>query len=140
MTRFAYISALMLFVLVGCSKKDEYVSPYKELEKFPAPVVRADAPASAAVNLVTPIDVYYIVNSGCGGFGRFEESGTGFERTIKVYPKYRDGMCTADLPTRKETYEFKPTVKGTYTLQFYYQPEEYMTKTIVVGDLATIGE
>ena len=139
MTRLAYISALMLFVLVGCSKKDEYVSPYKELEKFPAPVVRVDAPASAVVNVVTPIEVFFAVNSGCGGFGRFEETGTGLERTIKVFPKYRDGMCTTDLPTRQKTFEFKPTVKGTYTLRFYYQPNEYITKTILVGDMATIG-
>ncbi|MBC5775205.1 hypothetical protein H8S95_14090 [Pontibacter sp. KCTC 32443] len=140
MTRLFFACTLLVTLLMGCSQKEDEVNPFAALEKFPAPIVKVDAPTNAAVGVVTPIEVYFVVNSGCGYFGSFEVEGSGTEQIIKVYAKYRNTICTQDLPTRQQTFEFKPTVKGTYTLQFYYQPDEYITKTIVVGDVATIGQ
>ena len=140
MIRVAFLFALLLFSAFSCSKEEEYVDP---LERFPAPIVEVDAPATAIVGVITPIDVHYVVNNGCGYFGRFETEGTGYEQEIRVFPKYRPNICTQALVTLKERYEFKPAAKGTYTLRFYYlpdKPEEYITKTIVVGDVATIGQ
>jgi hypothetical protein len=141
MVRAALLLAFFLFSAFSCSKEEEVFSD--PLERFPAPIVQVDAPATAVVNEITPIEVHFVVNNGCGYFGRFETKGTGYEQEIRVYPKYRPNICHQALVTLKETYEFEPTTKGTYTLRFYYlpdKPEEYITKTIVVGDVASIGQ
>ncbi|MEJ8757381.1 hypothetical protein WG947_10260 [Pontibacter sp. H259] len=134
MIRLTFIFALLLFSAFSCSKEEESTAPVNPLEEIPAYVSRVNAPATATVGVFTPIEVYFVVNDGCGYFGSFETEGTGTEQTIKVYAKYRPNICTQALVTLKQTYEFKPVVAGTYTLRFYQEPEKYITKTIVVSN------
>ena len=132
MTRTVFLLALLVFSAFSCSKEKDQVTP---LEEFPAIVTQVEAPETAIVGSTVPIKVYFRVNNGCGEFNFFEVDEPGYAiHTIKVFPKYREGFCTLDLPTREVTYEFKPTNPGTYTLKFFAGfPEEYIIKAIVVN-------
>jgi hypothetical protein len=132
MARLLCIFSLLLFSAFSCSKdKEETADP---LEKFPAPVLRVEAPAAATIGETVTLDVYFVVNNGCGEFGSFDVAITGNQQTIKVFPKYREGICTMDLPTRQAAYTFKPGANGTYTFRFWSGLEdEFITKTIVVA-------
>lgn len=132
MIRITFSLALLLFSAFSCAHEE--VATSKPLDAIPAYIAQVDAPATAAVGEVVPIEVAFVVNNGCGYFGRFETIGTGADRTIKVYASYRDGPCFQALVTLKQKYEFKPTVKGTYFLRFYVEPDKYISTVISVGE------
>lgn len=132
MVRTAFLFALLLFSAFSCA--DDEVEPVNPLEDYPSYISKVEAPETATVGSTVPITIYFTVNNGCGLFGSFEVEKKSDVTYIKVYPKYREGFCTMDLPTRQVVYEFKPTAAGTYTLKFLpVYPDLIITKTIVVS-------
>jgi hypothetical protein len=102
-------------LLIGCDKKNKNPN----CEKFEqVPVVEVDAPLSGTINHDIPVGVTFVVFSGCGQFGRFEESVEKNLVRINLIAKYSGCICTADIPMRKTTYHFKTSTPGVYILQF----------------------
>ncbi|MFD2513625.1 hypothetical protein ACFSRY_07085 [Pontibacter locisalis] len=132
MARYTFLLVLIVvFSLLGCSKEDD--EPVNSLEEHPSYISRVDTPESAIVGSTVPITIYFTVNNGCGQFGSFKVEKKNDATYIEVYPKYREGFCTMDLPTRQVIYEFKPEAPGTYTFKFLpVYPDQVITKTIEV--------
>ena len=79
------------------------------------------------------LEVLFPVINGCGQFNRFIETSEGKTLTLEVEAIYKGCMCTMDIPTRKATYTFKPSEKGTYTLRFKSADTGYLEKIITVN-------
>jgi hypothetical protein len=105
----------IVVLLIECDKKNKNPN----CEKFEqVPVVEADAPISGMINQDIPVKVSFVVFSGCGQFGRFEESVEKNLVRINTIAKYSGCICTADIPMRKTTYHFRTSTPGVYILQF----------------------
>lgn len=126
-----FIFALLLSVIFfGCSKDDEAALT---LADFPVPVEKVEAgETDVSVGETVAITVTFVVNNGCGQFGRFEEQKSGTTTIVKVYPFYREGYCTQALMPVTAVYNFKPSKTGTYTIKFWAGEDQYITKTIQV--------
>jgi hypothetical protein len=117
-------------LLVACDKKNK--NP--DCEKFEqVPVIEVNAPLSGMINQDIPVGVTFVVFSGCGQFGRFEETVEKKLVRINLIAKYSGCICTADIPIRKTNYHFKTSTPGVYILQF-----EGMRDVPAVSDTITI--
>lgn len=135
-----YASALIILAVLifSCDKpsaaEDASETPQKNQQTTPpnntdppsgnctrfaeAAVVKVSGPATTQVNAEVILNVDYGVINGCGGFGRFETSETDFNYHITLIAKYEGCLCTANAPTLKTTYSFKPTQTGVYYFKF----------------------
>lgn len=118
---------MTLLVFFSCTKDDD-----KCIENKVAYVTGINAPETGAINEFISIDVYFGVNSGCGQFGRFIESGVEKSKTIVVEARYEGCSCTMDAPERLTSYEFKPNEAGTYELNFKSSESGFITVNILV--------
>ncbi|WP_298145853.1 hypothetical protein [Flavobacterium sp.] len=76
-------------------------------------------------------EVSFQVDNGCGQFYAFDEQTQGNSRTIRVSAKYEGCICTQDMPILSRTYQFAPTLAGTYTLNFVKPDGTFITRTVV---------
>lgn len=100
-------------ILVSCQKEDPYC-----MEDKLANVGEVTYPATAAVGQPVVVEVHFVVNNGCGQFGRFHESISGLERNIIVQATYTGCVCTMEAPVRTAQYRFTPRTPGTHVLRF----------------------
>lgn len=120
---------LIGFIFLSCTKEEEVVSP---LHNYPSQVVQVEAPETGSVGETVTITVFFLVNNGCGEFGRLEAANSGNTIIIKLYLHYREGFCTQALETRQVTYTLKPEKADTYLLKFWSGEGQYISKSIVV--------
>lgn len=98
-----------LLVAVSCSSADDAGNITHYETRYATSV---DASSEGFVGEKINIVVSFVVMNGCGGFGRFIESGNELTRTIGIEAKYEGYICTNDLPIRQATYEFIPDSSG----------------------------
>ncbi len=123
------IISLLLFVIFSCSKEQEN----KCVENRIAYVTSINAPSTGTVNENINIEVSFVVNNGCGNFGKFIETQNGNTKTIEVEARYEGCICTQDIPTRKTNYVFKTQTAGNYILKFKSSPTEFITANLTLN-------
>src|SRR5688572_11290530 len=111
MFRFSFAALLLL---TACDKENnpDCVSFGK------APVIAAEIPDSGAVDVVSPINITFVVNNGCGEFGHIEETVSENLITLSIIAKYSGCACSDDLPMRTITYNFVAPTPGVFVIQF----------------------
>ena len=107
--------AAILLMTLACEKtaKDPDCESYKK-----APVISVEGADSGRIKETVAFNVAFAVLSGCGQFGRFEESREGNSVNITVIARYSGCICTADIPRREAVYNFVAAKRGTYVLRF----------------------
>ncbi|MBC5993314.1 hypothetical protein [Pontibacter cellulosilyticus] len=133
MVRILCIFTLLLCTAFSCSKETDTVKPTVLLSK----IIEVDAPESGKINEVITMKVKYTLSSGCVGFKGLEEERAGNTYTIKAYlssDSDPNRICHQAAMYGYTDYTFTPTQVGTYTFNFYQDPENSITKTITITD------
>jgi hypothetical protein len=130
MKKFFRFLVLLLFigVLVGACKDEEYIDPAESL----SPIVDVTLPEVGYVNQEINFIVSHAVFNGCGFYSSRKTIMAGNSLVVTFYAKYRDGICTMDIPIRKTNYQFMPKRKGTYTFKFNKGDNTFLTKEIII--------
>ena len=97
-----------------------------------ASTVGIEGPTTGRLDEVLPLVVSFSVNSGCGQFDRFTETGTGTARTVQVQALYAGCVCTTNVPIRQTTYTFKAAQPGVYEVKFWKSDTDFVTHTVTV--------
>lgn len=116
-------------ILSGC-KKTQHDKECLSYTK--APVIKIEGLNTGLVNQDISLTVYFGCFSGCGQFGKFEQTSNGNTTTINVIAKYQGCICTQDAPIRQTIYNFKGSQPGTYYLKFFQTENAYLTYMLTV--------
>lgn len=131
MKTFILKSTLLLTLLIsGCDVSNDDDECIVIRNEF---ITTVTAPATAAVNQTTNIEVTFQAGNGCGQFRRFIENSTGLTTQVTLEAIYDGCVCTADAPIRTVNYPFTPNTAGTYELNFRSGTTSFITATIVVN-------
>jgi hypothetical protein len=89
-------------------------------------------PDTISVNQESKIKVTVLCGSGCATFNKFEETNSGFTKSVKAIVKYEGCECTQIASFVDTGFVFKPTAPGTYLFRFIQEDNSVITDSAVV--------
>lgn len=128
-------SLILVFIaglyLAACQNKNknEFEERLSDIQSVKASV------SQVKVNEAVSFEALFSASNGCGEFNRFipawEDDKT---LVVKAYVRYpKEGVCTQAVKSLKESYEFKPTAAGVYTIKFA-TGENFLEEKITVTE------
>lgn len=97
-------------------------------------VHEVEAPETAKLNEVAPVNVSFYMKNTCGSFSEFRESPTEEGKIIEVMASYIECTCGQAIIEDTQTYEFIPQSTGVYQLNFRSSATELITIYIEVTE------
>lgn len=118
----------LVIAILSCNKADKNCVDYR-----PAYITSSSTPNSGNIGEPINIEISFVVNNSCGGFGNFIETNNGNTKTIEIEAKYTGCSCLMNIPTRKVNYFFTAYHSGTYYLRYKSGSSEFITDTLVIN-------
>jgi len=123
-----YIIIALAFIGASCVKNNADDC----LEYRQSTISNVIVPDTIPVNQETKIKVTVLCGSGCATFNKFEETNSGYTKSIKAIVKYEGCECTQMASFVDTGFVFKPNAPGTYLFRFLQEDNSVITDSAVV--------
>lgn len=120
----------IIVLILSCKSDDNEEQCISNTTEY---VTSVNSPETGTVGETIIIKVDFVVYNGCGGFGKFIETGEGKSINIEIEARYEGCICTQDVPVRTVNYEFTPSRTGEFELNFKSSPTEFITITLDIN-------
>lgn len=125
------LAAVLLFFSISCSEDDTETDCVSSEVAF---VEEVDAPETARINEVAPINVSFWMRNTCGSFNSFRETYTEDGLIIEINADYFGCICGQAIIEDSQVYEFIPTAPGEVQLRFRAGTDEFISVNIEVTE------
>jgi hypothetical protein len=117
---------LFMILLFACNLKDTCErTEVARIDKVTSPKV-IDLGETAFINL------NFGIGNGCGSFKEIKSVQTGNYLNIKVINAFKGCTCTEIYQMGTKVFQFTPTQKGTYYIQYLLNENSLTTDTLLV--------
>ncbi len=131
MSTIFFVPIMVLGLLLSCS--DDVSNDDKCITRKTENVTSVNSPSTGMVNETINIEVNFVVDNGCGGFGKFIETHNNNNINIEVEAIYEGCACTFGLALITVIYEFTPNSVGNYVLKFKSSPTDFIPVELTIN-------